>query len=235
LEGREKAVVGLVLLVVVVVAAYNLVNYFSDRREEAAAQAFGAVLKDVERPVQGEGAANPSISSDQPPFKTQKEKSEATLKAMGDFREHHKGTRAALTAELESGRAAFNLGDYDRAVAAYSDFAQYAPVEDPLRVDAFEGMGYAYEAKNQLDQAIEAFEQMNKSNRTGYMNGMGLYHRARILLLQGKKEEAAKAFAEVSGVAPNTPAAKMATERMSLLASQGVTVPPPAVPAADAG
>ena len=82
---------------------------------------------------------------------------------------------------------------------------------------------------------MDAFDQMNKSNKSGYMSGMGLYHRARILLVQGKKEEAAKAFAEISGVAPNTAAAKMATERLSLLASQGVKVPPPAIPAADAG
>ena len=63
------------------------------------------------------------------------------------------------------------------------------------------------------------------------LNGMGEYHKGRVLVLQGKKDDAAKVFADIPGKFPNTAAARMATERLNLLASQGVKVPPVAKPA----
>ena len=53
---------------------------------------------------------------------------------------------------------------------------------------------------------------------------------ARVLILQGKKEDAAKELAQIPGEHPNSAAARMATERMNVLASEGVKVPPVAQP-----
>ncbi len=53
------------------------------------------------------------------------------------------------------------------------------------------------------------------------------YHRARILILQGKKDEAAALLVKIPVDHPNTAAARLATERTSLLAAEGVKIPPP--------
>lgn len=229
LEGRHKAVAAIMVILLLAGAGVALANYVSDRTEERASKALGAVLRDIDRPVAGEENPNPPAGDGKPPFKSQKERDEAAVKALGDFQSKFHGTKAALTGELRYGQSACNLGNYDQALSAFSDFAKSAPAEEPLRILALEGVGYAYEGKNQLEQALAAFEEMARNNKSGYMNGMGLYHRGRILMLQGKKEEAAKAFAEIPTAAPNTPAAKMATERMALLTSQGVSVPAPTI------
>ena len=71
------------------------------------------------------------------------------------------------------------------------------------------------------------------------MEGMGQLHRARILILQNKQEEAAQVLAELPATHPNSAAARQAVERLNLLASQGVKVPevktPPPEEAAAAG
>jgi TolA-binding protein len=50
---------------------------------------------------------------------------------------------------------------------------------------------------------------------------MGAYNRARILAAQGKKQEAAQAFADLVSAHPGTAAAKQAQERLSALESEG--------------
>ena len=65
---------------------------------------------------------------------------------------------------------------------------------------------------------------------------MGLYHRARVLILQNKKEDAAQVLSQIPVAYPNSAAARMAAERMGELTAQGIKVPtPPATSAADAG
>ena len=69
------------------------------------------------------------------------------------------------------------------------------------------------------------------------MKGMGLYHRARMLLIKGDTAAAAKTLSEIEGAAPNSAAARLAKDRIAVLTAQGVDVPKPApvVPAIDAG
>jgi hypothetical protein len=67
---------------------------------------------------------------------------------------------------------------------------------------------------------------------------MGQYHQARILVAQGKKEEAAQLLADLKSSQTNTAAGRLATERLAVLAAEGVKIPEPKVaPAAaqDAG
>jgi len=88
-----------------------------------------------------------------------------------------------------------------------------------------EGKGYALEEKKEFDQALAAFDQLAKENKSDFMKGMGLYHRGRVLLLQGKKEEGVKELVEVPNMAPNTAAARLAADRIALLAAEGVAIP----------
>ncbi|MBU8894757.1 tetratricopeptide repeat protein [Corallococcus sp. H22C18031201] len=197
----------------------------SKRGEEKATQGLGQALAVLDRPVTGVDAANPSDT--EPPFKSVKEKDEAVVKSLTDFRKEHGGTRAATTAALPLGKAEFRLGNFDNALTAFGDFLKSAAPTDPLRASAFEGQGYAYEAKGDHAKAIESFSQMDAADSGEYLAGMGQYHKARMLILDNKKEEAAQVLSKIPTDHPNSAAARQATERLAVLSAEGVKVPAP--------
>jgi tetratricopeptide (TPR) repeat protein len=227
---KRSQIIGTVAVVVVVgglIAA--LVQYFSNRTEERASKQLGQTLQVMERPVV-EGELNlQAPPGEEPPFKTQQEKDQAIVKALGEFRAQNKGTDAAVMAALPLGKAEYRLGNYDGALAAFDEFIKDAPKDEPLMVSAYEGQGYAHEAKGQLDKALESFKGMAKGEAEAgdYLQGMGLYHQARILVQQGKKDEAAQVLVDLKTSQANTAAGRLATERLAVLAAEGVKVPEP--------
>jgi len=62
---------------------------------------------------------------------------------------------------------------------------------------------------------------MAREESAGFEAGMGSFHRARVLALMGKKQEAAQAFAELIAASPGTPAARLAQDRLSVLEAEG--------------
>ncbi|HYO65590.1 MAG TPA: tetratricopeptide repeat protein [Archangium sp.] len=218
--------VAVVLVVGGLIAA--LVQYFNNRSEEAAAKQLGQTLESLERPVV-EGVPLQPAAGELPPFKSEQERNETTVTELTKFRTDHKGTEAALTAALPLGKAQYRLGKYDDAVATFGEYTKDAPKGSALLTAAYEGQGYAHEAKGQLDQALESFKQMSKAESSGeFMQGMGQYHQARILAAQGKKDEAAQLLADLKASQGNGAAGRLATERLAVLAAQGVKVPEPA-------
>lgn len=236
LQERQRLVVIAISVLLLGGAGAALASYFSDRGEERAAKDLGQVLKLLERPVveRKDEQALP-VGEKDPPFKSEREKDEAIRKALAEFRETHKGTQAAATAALPQGHAALRLGEPDQALAAFKEYLDASPKDDIMRASALEGGGYALEAKGQLDQALEMFDRLARENTGDYLAGMGLYHQGRILALQGKKQEAAKMFAEVGGKFAGSAAARLAADRLALLAAEGVKPPPPPASAPDAG
>ncbi|MGZ3458662.1 MAG: tetratricopeptide repeat protein [Archangium sp.] len=235
LMKRRQAIGTAVAVLILGGLVAALVHYFTARGEEQAAKQLGQALAVLDRPVIP-GTVPPQLAEgEEPPFKSDHEKDEAIVKSLTDFREAHKGSDAAVTAALPLGKAAYRLGNYDAALAAFGDYTQKGPKKDPLMASAYEGQGYSYEAKGQLDQALAAFQQMAKVESGDYLQGMGQYHQARVLAEQGKKDEAAQMLMGLKTSQPNTAAGRLATERLAVLASQGVKVPepktaPPAAP-----
>ncbi|WP_164020113.1 tetratricopeptide repeat protein [Pyxidicoccus trucidator] len=211
----------------------GIANEVSKSGEEKASQALGQALTVLERPVEGVEPAQPGDT--QTPFKTVQERDEALVTSLTDFRKEHGGTRSATTAALTLGKAQFRLGKFPEAQAAFADFLKTAPENEPLRAGALEGEGYALEAQQKYDEAIKSFDQMDKAGGGEFLPGMGAYHKGRMLILQDKKEEAAQVLSKVSTDHPNTAAARLSSERLAVLASEGVKVPAPAQPAAATG
>ena len=63
--------------------------------------------------------------------------------------------------------------------------------------------------------------QAAREDSAGFEPGMGAFHRARVLALMGKKQEAAQGFAELVAANPGTPAARLGQERLSALEAEG--------------
>ena len=235
LQANEKTVAFGVAGVLVLGLGAGIANWAGKRGDEKSARELGAALKPLERGVDvtgfaAAGATDPAAA----PFKSQADKDQAVAESLEAFRKDHSGSPAAATAGLPLAQSQLRLGKYDAALAAFAAFLATAKSDDPLRSAALEGRGYAYEGKGQLDKALDAFAQLSKENSTPFLEGMGPYHQARIQLAQGKKEEAAKGFSEVSTKFPKSAAGRMAQDRVSALIAQGVT-PPAVAGGADAG
>ncbi len=224
--------VGGVLLVGLVIA---IASSMSGRGEAQASRDFGAALKVLERGVSA--TATEAKPGEEPPFKTEAEKDEAIVKSLTDFRAKHGGTKAAVSAALPLAQALLRQGKADAALPLVDEYLAKADAADPLRPAAYEARGYALEAQKKYDDALNAFDQLAKENKTDFMKGMGQYHRARMLLLKGDTAAAAKTLSEIEGAAPGSAAARLAKERITLLTAQGVDVPKPApvIPTVDAG
>ncbi len=235
METHQKLIATVIIGAVVLAGVLAIASHFMARSQTAATNEYAATLKVLQRPVNpNPPAAKPAEGEDvpdEPPFKTEAEKDEAVIKALTEFRTKSSGSKASANAALPLGQALLRVGKPAEALAAFDDYLKGSDPTDPLRPTALEGRGYALEEKKDLDQALTAFDQLAKENTSDFMKGMGLYHRGRVLLLQGKAAEGAKQLVEVPNMAPNSAAARLATDRIALLASQGVAIPTATTPA----
>jgi len=230
MEVHRTALVWAVVVVAVGAVAVAVASSLSTRGEERAARALGAALQSLDRPV-----GEPTPGESQKPFATQAEKDRSLAGSLTSFRSEWGSTVSSTTAALPLAGAELRLAQPDGAQTHFSDFLARAASKQILRAAALEGEGLAWEAKGQLDRALDAFDRMSREDSAGFLAGMGLYHRARILALQGKKVEAAKAYQELVTAQPGTAASRLALDRLSLLAAEGIRPPAMAPVVPDAG
>lgn len=216
---RKIAVVGVVVAILGVFFAVMLARTLSQKKEEKARAALGTAIGVLSRPIQAD--LPPGATDDPPPFKSEQERDQAAVSALAGVLSAYPGTRAAVTASLPLAATEVRLGQLDPAIAHFEGYLRAAPATEPLRVSALDGLGHAREAKGELPQALEAYERMAREEGAGFEPGMGAFHRGRILVLMGKKQEAAQAFAELVAANPGTPAARLAQERLPALEAEG--------------
>ncbi|MCA2977498.1 MAG: tetratricopeptide repeat protein [Myxococcaceae bacterium] len=235
LEQHGKNVVLGVLAFVGVGGIVALVSHVQKRANEAAMYEYGAALKVLDRQVSATAPADAPKDED-PPFKSDREKDEAIIAKLSGFRAEHKGRKSAAHAALPLAQAMLRQGKADDALKLAEEFLKDADPADPLRPVALEARGYALEQTGKLDEAAAAFEKLAQENKTDFLKGMGLYHHARILEKKNDLTGAMKRYGEVSSSAADSSAARLAKERMGLLAAKGVALPAaPAAAASDAG
>lgn len=226
ISERQNLVLGVVIGAFVVAVIIAGMSHLRGNRIAAAAWTLGDALKLLERPVDTAPSAAPSDSATPPPFKSQQEKDEAIIAAAEKVRAEYGSTPAARTAALAAGHAQLRLGKHQEALSSFEAFLASAEPKDPLRAAALEGIGYAHETKGDLELALTAYDRLAREAPAGdFLKGMGLYHRGRVLIAQGKKEEAAKQLAEVSAAAPDSAAARSAKELLASLAAEGIKPP----------
>lgn len=206
--------------------ALALVSHFLEGKSAKASAELSRALEVSRRGV--EGSLDPAADPDAPKFKTAKEKNEEFAKQLDQVRKQFPSTEAALTATAYYGDAQFNLGNLDEAVKSYEEYLKASKGGEPMRALVLEGVGYVYEAKKDYEKALDAFDRMSKEAAGEPNKARAALHRARVLELTGKKQEAAAAFQKVKDDFKEAPAAREATERLGMLAAQGVPVPKPA-------
>lgn len=237
LESHGRNIVLGVLAFVGVGGGIALIGHIRKRSNETSMYQYGAALKVLDREVKADAPAS-TKPDEEPPFKTEKEKDQAIIAKLTEFRSEHKGTPTSVNAALPLAQALLRQGKAEEALKLAEEFLKDGDQNDALRPVAFETRGYALEALGKLDEATAAFEKLAQENKTDFMKGMGLYHHARLLEKKSDLTGAMKRYSEVTTMAADSSAARLAKERMALLAAKGVAVPEPMpapVAAVDAG
>ena len=219
ISTRKGLVVGLVAALAVAWFGAAVLRMMSDKREAKARELMGTAMGTLSRPLAAD--LPPGAPADPPPFKTAQERDHAARAALEGVRTTYPGTRAAQSATLAVAGAEMRLGQVDAAIRHFEEYLRQAPAGELLRVTALDGLGHAREAKQQLPEALDAYQRMSSEEASGFLEGMGAYHRARILAEQGKKQEAAQGFADLISAHPGSAAARQAQERLSALESEG--------------
>ncbi len=226
LMEHPKALVGVLGVVVVAFLAVAFTSHFAGKKADAAGGALSRAMETARRPVAN--SQEPTLDTELPKFNSYKEKNEELAKQLEQVRKDFAGTEAAATATLFLADAELQLGKLDEASGHYNDYLSATKPGEPLRALAYEGLGYAQEAKKAYDPAASAFEKMGQEAQGDSLRARAAYQRARVLEAQGKKQEAADAFQKLKDEFKDAPAAQDASERLALLAGQGIVPPLPA-------
>ena len=140
-----------------------------------------------------------------PRFKTAKLRQDAALKELDGFLASHSGAGLREEALIMKGAELLAAGRSDDALSAYQA-ALGARLDPRLRFLAHEGIGYAYEAKGDLDKAVAAFGQLtaDAADFHGFYQDRALYHKARLTALKGDKPGAATIYRQILDKVPDT-------------------------------
>lgn len=223
-ENQKFVAVGLLVFLVALVVI-GLVARSSQNRARESGAALSRALVLTRRSIAG--SLEPGQDSAAEKFPSQRAKSEELAKQLEFVRSQYPGSDAARTAAVFLGDAQLQQGKLDAAQKSYEEYLASAPPGEPLRVVALEGLGYVFEARKDLDKALDSFDRMSREAAGDPAKAQAAFQRARVLELQGKKPEAAAAFQKVKEDFKETAAARNAGERLALLGAQGVAIPAP--------
>lgn len=151
---------------------------------DAVAYESRAVVGDPEL-LMGKSKRRPTA----PVVKDEAERSAAVDKALTELTAQAGGSGADTDAVLVRATRLMREGKAAEAEAEYRKFLERGGAGHPLRWAAREGLGFAREAQDDLAGALLEFTALSGEKGVFYRD-MGLYHRARILERQGKKDEA---------------------------------------------
>jgi tetratricopeptide (TPR) repeat protein len=228
-ERRQPLIIGATMLGTVVIGSV-VFSVVSEGRAARATETLSRIEHIATADLRPEGAPTPGadgaplpsqVQADDglPHYKTDKERSEATLKELDAFLA---GPRNALTsqARLERGPILLVLGRAPEAITTYEAVLADKP-DERLRFLAREGLGYAQEQKGDLEAAAATFAKLSDDVAV-FKNGefykdRALYHRARISAVRGNADEARKLYKEVLEKNPTTSLRDEITNRLAVL------------------
>jgi tetratricopeptide (TPR) repeat protein len=217
---RKPALSLAVAMVVVLVGAAIFEKWDGDKRitaSEALAEIQKTANAELDTPT-ADPLEKKDVKDDAPHFKTAAERQAAVLKALDTFLAQHGGTALKDEALVMKGSQLLDARRFDDAVAAFRD-ALGAKLDARLRFLAHEGLGYAYEGKGDLDQALAAFGQLegDASAFQGFYRDRALYQKARITERKGDKPGAAKLYQQVLDKVPDTLLHDEISDRLAVL------------------
>ena len=184
--NRKKLGMALAAILLIAVGVFAISRFSRAGDAEAAAalweayEVANAPIVDPEDEVE--------IDEDAQTFESEAARAEAAVTAFDAVVADHGGTEVAAYAQVGRGNALRALGKPGEAKGAYQ--AALDASDDPeVTLRALEGLGFAAEAEEALDDAEARFEEMGDIERPG-ARILADYHLARLALAQNEREAA---------------------------------------------
>ncbi len=219
--SRKRAIaVGLGVLVLVVAGSLAFAS-MRERRAVAASQMLARVQKittaellTADRPPESPAPADDGI----PRFKTDAERRQAAVKEIDTFLASKPSNPLREESLLTKAAFLIDLGRHDEAIALYGQLLS-GDLAKHLRFLAHEGIGYAYEAKGELDKAATAFSRLGEEAAAsgGFYQDRATYHKGRIAERKGDKPAAIKLYHEVLDKMPDSTLRDEISSRLAIL------------------
>lgn len=179
--------IGLGALVVVGVAWIVLANYLTTKDYDAGAALHTAVTNNLGVVVPADETAPEDLIV--PTFSSAEERAKKTLDGYKEVAAKFGSSSAGKYATLGIANSQLQLGKFAEANTEYAKVLDGAGDDAYLRFRALEGSGYAFEAQQKYDDALKRFEELSRFANGAYRT-LGDYHRARVLVAQGKASDA---------------------------------------------
>ena len=221
LAPRRKPAIAAVVAVGVVLVGAAVFNVWDQSHRVTVSEGLAKAQKIANAELLSDATNSPddASKSDVPRFKTAEERNSAVLKELDAYLAAGSAPRGLLNeARLMRGATLLGLGRADDAIKAYED-ALGNKLDARLRFLAHEGIGYAYEAKGDVDKALGAFAQLasDASEFQNFYQDRALYHRARLTAAKGDKSGAVTIYKQILDKAPDSSLKTEITDRLAVI------------------
>jgi TolA-binding protein len=149
-------------------------------------------------------------------YSSEQDKLHAALVGLKAVKENHASSATAVLATYFIGECYWQLGESDKAVAAFEEYLRSVGPTGELAPFAIEGIAATHEDKGELDQAKQQYRRLTEEPFAS-QRARGLYHLARLEQKEGRGEQAAILFKALMKEFPTTPYAREIQERLSSL------------------
>jgi predicted negative regulator of RcsB-dependent stress response len=188
--STQPILIGLVVAAVVILGS-SLWSSHAQKSQAEATRMLSQAMRIYSTDLTADEEMAKKLTSEDgvPRFKTAEERRKATLEELGQVLSKYGGTGAAREAVLVRAGVLFDGGLYDEAITAYGDFLANTDSDNRMRMLAREGRGYSFEAKGQLDPALDEYRKLETEAGDVYKD-RAQYHQARIFEKKGDKSGA---------------------------------------------
>jgi hypothetical protein len=216
LMPHRKKIAVILMLGLAIYGVIAIFVYIKNKGLESKTTKLSSVLEVADRPVRPPGQpVDPNAK--EPTYADQKERATAVLDALA--RENTDAAGPAYKASM-----LIAAGKLDDAIAAYREGQTRPGLEGVM---AREGLGLALEMKAEqekdkaahdkdLEDALAAFKTMQPDDK-GVGRAYALYHQGRILMQQGKKDEAKASLQQAKTAGHDPQLAELVDERLAML------------------
>ena len=186
-DHRGKIWAGIAAVIAIGVGWVVLANYLSTKDNDAGNALKAAVTINQGIVVPPDETAPEDIIV--PTFSSSEERANKALASYREVVKQYGSSKAGHYATLGVANSLLDLGKYAEASAEYTKALELAGTDTFLRSRALEGSGYALEAQQKYPEALKQFEELSRF-ANGTYRSLADYHRARVLVAQGKPADA---------------------------------------------
>lgn len=201
-QHAPKLWIGLLGAVVIAIAALGF-SAFQDRRDREAGSLLIAAVTTSEGLIVAPDETQPEDPV-LPVFSSAKERDEKALGQYQDVKNKFPDSLAGTYARLGVANTLLSQGKYAEAATAFDALLKEDAKDTFVRFRALEGAGYALESQQKYAEARQRFEALSQLQNGAYRT-IGDYHRARMLVAEGNRDEARKLLEALNKAAADKP------------------------------